>query len=137
MATIGKGPKLTVGFEMYKPGIDSTSKKDGKPSQIMIVTTCMEMNLKTLFKMIRARWDIENCIFNNMKEHCGLDHCYVHGGNDVEAIIYLIFIAANILQLFLCRRLRRNYETQKEIVRLIANGFIKMEYLPELVFKGS
>ena len=110
--------------------------KDGKHSQIMIVTTCLNMSMKTLFKMIRARWDIENCIFNNLKEHYGLDHCYVHGGNSVEAVLYLIFITANILQLFLCRRLRRNYETQKEMVRLIVNGFIKMQYLPELVFKG-
>ena len=36
-----------------------------KRSQIMIVTTCMNMKLKTLFKIIRARWDIENSIFNN------------------------------------------------------------------------
>ena len=36
-----------------------------KRSQIMIVTTSMEISLKTLFKMIRARWDVENCIFNN------------------------------------------------------------------------
>lgn len=28
---------------------------DGKRSQIMIVTSCMDMSLKTLFKMIRAR----------------------------------------------------------------------------------
>ncbi len=47
----------------------------------MIVTTCMEMGLKTLFKMIRARWDIENSIFNNLKTECGIEHCYVHGGN--------------------------------------------------------
>ena len=31
-----------------------------KRSQIMIVTTCMNMELKALFKIIRARWDIEN-----------------------------------------------------------------------------
>jgi len=30
MAIIGKGPKLTVGFEMYKPGVDSTSKDEGE-----------------------------------------------------------------------------------------------------------
>ena len=28
---------------------------NGKRSQIMIVTTCLEMDLKTLFKIIRAR----------------------------------------------------------------------------------
>jgi hypothetical protein len=32
--------------------------KNTKRTQIMIVTTCMDMSLKTLFKIIRARWDI-------------------------------------------------------------------------------
>ena len=39
---------------------------DKKRSQIMIATTCMDMSLKTLFKIIRARWDVENCTFNNL-----------------------------------------------------------------------
>jgi len=247
MAIIGKGPKLTVGFEMYKPGVDSTSKDegelnvakrlisdvsttyenlfdvvvydalacnsvwinyclalkidvivrakdnninslkqvkkstnkkepveiwekeegfesvtvfestfnmnnvdkplrfvkfamkhtDGKYSQIMIVTSRMDLGLKTLFKMIRARWDIENSIFNNLKTECGLEHCYVHGGNAVEAVIYLIFISANIMQLFLMRRLKKHYETQKEIIRLTIKGLYMLDYLPELVFRGS
>lgn len=33
--------------------------KDKQSTQIMIVTNCMNMTLKTLFKIIRARWDIE------------------------------------------------------------------------------
>ena len=44
-----------------------------KRSQIMIITTCMDMKLKTLFKIIRACWDIENSIFNNLKKECGLE----------------------------------------------------------------
>ncbi|TGE30952.1 spermidine/putrescine ABC transporter substrate-binding protein [Desulfosporosinus sp. Sb-LF] len=81
--------------------------KDKKRTPIMIVTTCMDMALKTLFKIIRARWDIEN--FNNLKTECGLEHCFVHGGNAVEAVLYLIFIASNIMQLFLVRRLRNQF----------------------------
>jgi predicted transposase YbfD/YdcC len=77
--------------------------RDGKHSQIMIVTTCLKMSIKTLFKMIKARWDIENAVFNNLKTECGLEHCFVHGGNAVEAVLCLIFIAANIMQLFLFR----------------------------------
>jgi hypothetical protein len=50
----------------------------GKHSQIMIVTTCMDLSLAVLFKMIRARWDIENSIFNNLKNNCNLNHCFVH-----------------------------------------------------------
>ena len=159
MSTVGIGPKLVIGFEMYKPGQDSASKDEGElnvakrlitsvvkshnkfidvvvyhalacnsiwfnhcrnlgidaivraknnnnnslwlakkivnkteavevwedekgftkievyvkfsikhtnkqRTQMMIVTTCMDMALKSLFKIIRARWDIENSIFN-------------------------------------------------------------------------
>jgi hypothetical protein len=63
-----------------------------KRTQIMIVTTYMDMQLKTLFKIIRARWDIENSIFNNLKSECGLEHCFVHEGKAVEAVLHLIFI---------------------------------------------
>ena len=86
-----------------------------KRSQIMIVTTCMDMNLMTVFKMIKARSDVEN-IFDNLKNECNLEHYYVHGGNGMEAILYLIFIANNLMQLFLVRRLKNKYETQREAV---------------------
>jgi len=108
--------------------------KDGRHSQILIVTTCLEMSLKTLFKMIRARWDIENQVFNNLKTECGLEHCYVHGGNAVEAVIYLIFISANIMQLFLQRRLKKHDETQREIVRLLQKGLYLLKYDRKLIF---
>lgn len=77
--------------------------KNKKRIQIMIVTTCMDMALKTLFRIIRARWDIENSIFNNLQTECGLEHCFVHGAKAVEAVLYLIFTALNIMQLFLVR----------------------------------
>lgn len=108
-----------------------------KRSQIMIVTTCLNMELKTLFKIIRARWDIENSIFNNLKKECGLEHCFVHGGKSVEAVLYLIFIASNIMQLFLFRRLRKQFSTQREIVRLLLKGLYLMKYKSELVFNST
>jgi predicted transposase YbfD/YdcC len=110
---------------------------DKTRSQIMIVTTNMDMSLKTLFKMIRARWNIENCTFNNLKTECNLKHCYVHGGNSVEAILYLIFIANNLMQLFLIRRLKRRYQTQREMVRLMLKGLYLMRFKADLVFNTS
>ena len=110
---------------------------DKKRSQIMIVTTNMDMSMKALFKMIRTRWCIENSTFNNLKTECGLEHCYTHGGNAVEAILYLIFIANNIMQLFLIRRLKGRYETQREIVRLLLKGLYLLKYKPEIVFNTS
>ena len=107
-----------------------------KRSQIMIVTTNMDMSLKTLFKMIKARSDVEN-VFNNLKNECNLGRCYVHGGNAVEAILYLIFIVNNLMQLFLIRRLRNRYQTQREIVRLLLKGLYLLNYRAELVFNTS
>ncbi|AET68632.1 spermidine/putrescine-binding periplasmic protein [Desulfosporosinus orientis DSM 765] len=111
--------------------------KDKRRSQIMIVTTCMDMTLKTLFKIIRARWDIENSIFNNLKNECGLEHCFVHGGRAIEAVLYLIFIASNILQLFLLRRLRKHIKTQREMVRLLLKGLYQLKYKVELVLSSA
>ncbi len=110
---------------------------DKKRSQIMIVTTNMDMSLKTLFKIIKARWNIENCTFNNLKTECNLGRCYVHGGNSVEAILYLIFIVNNLTQLFLIRRLRHKYRTQREMVRMLLKGLYLLKYRAELVFNTS
>jgi predicted transposase YbfD/YdcC len=110
---------------------------DGKRSQVMIVTTCMKMDLKTLFKIIRARWLIENSIFNNLKKECGLEHCFVHGGNGVEAVICLIFIASNLLQLFYHRRIKRHISTQRELVRLLLKGLYLLKKRSELIFDSG
>jgi len=122
-------PLRFVKFEM--------KRLNGRYSQILIVTSCMDMKLETLFKMIRGRWDIENTIFNNLKKQCGLEHCYVHGGNAVEAVLYLIFIAANIMQLFIFRRLKGFFCTQIEIARLLLKGLYLLKYRKELVFSSA
>ncbi len=45
-----------------------------------------------------------------------------------------MFIANNLMQLFLIRRLRKRYETQREIVRLLLKGLYLLKYKSELVF---
>ncbi len=126
------GVKQTLRFVKYK-----YKYIDDRYDQIMIVTSCLDASLRTLLKMIKGRWNIENSVFNNLKTECGLEHCYVHGGNAVDAILYLIFIASNIMQLFLLRRLKNHYQTQKEIVRKLLKGLYLLEYDRELVFNSS
>ncbi len=109
-------------------------KADGKRSQIMIVTTSLKMGLKTLFKAIRARQDIENSIFHNLKTECGLEHCFAHGGNGIEAVLCLMFIASNFMQLFYHRRIKRTVKTQVELVRLLLKGLYILKRMPELIF---
>ncbi len=109
-------------------------KSDGKRSQIMIVTTCMKMDLRLLFKIIRARQDIENSIFHNLKTECGLEHCYVHGGNGIEAVLCIMFIASNFIQLFYYRRIKKYLKTQVELIRLLVKGLYLMKRKTEFIF---
>ncbi len=108
-----------------------------KRSQIMIVTTSMDISLETIFKMIKARWNIENCIFNNLKTEAALGHCFVHGGNAVEAILYLLFIAANLFQLFKDRRIKNHVPMQRELVRLLLKGLYMLRSDAELIFDSG
>lgn len=110
---------------------------DGSRSQIIIVTTLKKASLKTLYKMIKARWNIENSIFNNMKSEYHLDHCFVHGGNAVEAVIGLLFMAHNITQLFLKKRIRNQIKSQRELVRFLWKGLYLLKTSSEIVFNSS
>ena len=103
-------------------------------SQILIITTCLDMLLKSLYKIIKARWGIENSVFNNLKNEVAMGYCFVHGGNSVEAILYLIFISSNIFQLFKLRRIKNYVEIQKELVRLLLKGLYLLKYDKKIIF---
>ncbi|MBN2835618.1 MAG: transposase, partial [Candidatus Delongbacteria bacterium] len=62
--------------------------KNGEHSQMLIVTTAMDMSAKTIYRIMKARWNIENRVFNNLKNNANLNHCFVHGGNAAEAVLY-------------------------------------------------
>ena len=96
--------------------------KYGNRSQVLIITTSMTISTNTIYKIMKARWDIENRVFNNLKNNANLNHCFVHGGNAVEAVLYLMFIASNLFQLFKLRRLKNHVTNQVELVRLMLKG---------------
>jgi len=54
-----------------------------------------------------------------MKAEYHLDHCFVHGGNAVEAVIGLLFMAHNITQLFIEKCIRNQMKSQRELVRFL------------------
>ena len=57
-----KGVTKALRYVKYVTG---NSKK--QRSQILIITICLDMPLKSLYKIVKARWEIENSIFNNLK----------------------------------------------------------------------
>lgn len=105
-----------------------TKNIDDSRSQIIIITTLKKASLITLYKMIKARWHIENTIFNNLKNEYNLNHCFVHGENSVEAVIGLIFLAHNLTQLFQKRRIKSHVKIQRELVRLFWKGLYTLKY---------
>ena len=121
--------------EFYMDGVEvplryvkfAKRKRNGERSQVLIVTTALDMNVKTLYRIMKARWNIENQVFNNLKNHANMDHCFVHGGNAVEAILYLMFIASNLFQLFKTRRLKNHVPIQIELIRLLHRGLYQAD----------
>jgi len=111
--------------------------KNGDRSQVLIITTAMDMKLKTLYKIMRARWNIENRVFNNLKNNANLNHCFVHGCNAVEAVLYLMFIASNLFQLFKVRRLKNHISIQKELVRLLLKGLYQTDRCEILILNSA
>jgi len=93
----------------------------------------MTLGVKTLYKIMKARWNLENRVFNNLKNNAHLNHCFVHGGNAVEAILYLMFIASNLLHLFKERRLKNHVSDQTELVRLLHRGLYQAENYHDLI----
>jgi hypothetical protein len=108
-------------------------KQNNKRTQIMIITTCKDVELQTLYKIIKARQDIENSIFHKLKIECGLSHCYVHGGNAIETVLCLIFSASNYLELFYCRRIRKSLNTRIELIRQLYKGLYLLKYSSEII----
>ena len=93
----------------------------------------MDIDLDTIFKIIRGRQDIENSIFHNLKTECGLEHCFVHGQNAIEAVFCLIFIAADYVRLFCFRRIKSSIKTQVELIRQLVKGLYLFKRNPNIL----
>lgn len=58
-------------------------------------------------------------------------------GNAVEAILYLMFIASNLFQLFKVWRLKKHIIIQKELARLLLKELYKIEKLNDLILSSG
>lgn len=65
------------------------------------------LNVRILHKFHRGRWHIENTAFNQWTQLWHLGHVYRHTPGAVPALFLIWFLAFNLLQLFVHKRLRR------------------------------
>lgn len=81
----------------------------------MIGKTARKLGLRTAFKIMRARWHIENTAFNQWVQYWNLSHVYRHSDNALQAILNIWILVFNLLQLFVYRRLRRERQPKDPI----------------------
>jgi hypothetical protein len=107
---LANDPKRYVDIRVYKfiEVIESAVKGEENYSfkEVFIGTTNKDMLAKTVLKIVHRRWNIENSCFHQLKTYCNMEHCFKHGSVAIEAILNIMFMAYNLIQAFLFKRLR-------------------------------
>jgi len=116
------GVEGTVRFVQFVEKIKNLKTGEEKNKIVWIVTTAKHINLQTLWKIIHARWGIENNIFHQLKTEWHMKHCFIHDKVGLEAALMFMFIAFNLMQLYFYRRLtgfREKRLLQVEVIERI------------------
>ena len=93
-------------------------------SEYHIATTALAALMKPLrvWEIAHRRWDIENTVFNDLKQNWGFRHCYTHDPNGIRAVYALYCIVFNLMLLFAYKNLKDapgRGVTLKELARQI------------------
>jgi len=98
------GSDIKVRFIKFVEEIHSGDRVEFK--EAWIITTDKFTSVKTLWKIMHKRWDIENNAFHQLKTEWHLDHCFLHNPTGVETVLMFIIIAFNLMQLYFFRCIR-------------------------------
>jgi hypothetical protein len=101
-----KGVNEPLRYVKFLKKVTNTRTNKSKYTQICIITTSHTIPLETLFKIIKARWQVENNVFRQLKTQWHMDHCFIHDENGLEANLWFMIIAFNLMQLYFFRRLK-------------------------------
>ena len=73
----------------------------------VVGTAARHLPIRTVHRLQRSRWHVENSAFNQWTQYWNLEHVFRHTPNAVRAVMLLWVLAFDLLQLFVYRRLRR------------------------------
>jgi len=83
-----------------------------KTDIIYVVSTSLKLSNETINKIIHARWDIENDGFNELKNYCNMNHCFMSDAKAINIILEMIIISYNLWELYLYGHLH-HFEAMK------------------------
>lgn len=84
----------------------------GKHQTILVVTTLLNQDLRTILKIMHGRWQIENNGFRVLKDRYNLDHCYVGEINAIRLINEIIMLVYNLVNLYINVRTKKFKESR-------------------------
>ena len=84
----------------------------GERQTILVVTTLLQQDVKTILKIMHSRWLIENNGFRVLKDRYNLDHCYVGELNAIRLINEIIMLVYNLVNLYINVRTRKFKESR-------------------------
>lgn len=92
--------------------------------ELYVVTNMLNHDVETVLKIMHLRWNIENCGFRNLKQRYNLEHIFVGELNAINYIVQMIFLAFNLLELYMKIRLKEKLDiTWNIITRIFENDF--------------
>jgi len=92
--------------------------------ELYVVTNMLEHDVETVLKIMHLRWNIENCGFRKLKQRYNLEHIFVGELNAINYIIQMIFLAFNLLELYMKIRLKEKLDITWDIItRIFENDF--------------
>lgn len=112
---------------------------DGKHKIICVITTLLNQDLKTILKIMHARWMIENNVFRVLKDRYNLDHCYVGELNAIRLINQIIILVYNLVNLYIKIRTQefRNRNITARILKKIFESQIAANRKIYLLFSNN
>lgn len=81
------------------------TKKEKQVDIIYVISTNLDISVKTINKIIHARWDIENNGFNELKNYWNMKHCFIAEENAIDVVIETIIMSYNIWEMYLYQHL--------------------------------
>ncbi len=81
------------------------TKKEKQVDIIYVISTNIDISVKTINKIIHARWDIENNGFNELKSYWNMKHCFISEENAIDVVIEMIIMSYNIWEMYLYQHL--------------------------------
>ena len=84
--------------------------RTGERREFWVLTSLEELTAKEMRELAHWRWDIENNGFKSLNNLVHTKHLYAHDLHAAEAMTLILFIAGNLLQLFLAQLSREQLE---------------------------